>query len=179
MPRPRGRPPKYGRPTKIVAVTLPEEVVAALSRVHEDLGWAIVTLVGEHRQRTSDASPESGTRKTRRPARELTDEAELVSIGAGQSLIVVNAATVRSLPGVQMIPFTETRSFLAFEPGKGMADLELAVHDRLERLRAGSRERRAVERLLNRLRKWRKDASLGFAQRSIILVSDVKPPAEA
>lgn len=175
MPRPRGRPPKYGRPTKIVAVTLPEEVVLALSKVHDDIGWAIVALVAEHRQRATSESV--GSRSVRRPTREVQPEAELVSVGAGQSLIVVNAAIVRSLPGVQMIPFTETRSFLAFEPGKGMADLELAVHDRLEQLRGGSREYRAVERLLTLLRKWRKDERLAFSQRSIILVSEPKSAA--
>ena len=40
----RGRPPKFGRPGRVVALTLPEEVVLGLRKVNADLAWAIVTL---------------------------------------------------------------------------------------------------------------------------------------
>ncbi len=43
--RKRGRPPKFGRPSEVVALTLPEEVVSGLRRLHPDLAWAVVTLV--------------------------------------------------------------------------------------------------------------------------------------
>ena len=41
----RGRPPKFGRPSQVVALTLPQDVLHALRTVHRDLGWAIVRLV--------------------------------------------------------------------------------------------------------------------------------------
>jgi hypothetical protein len=169
MPRPRGRPPKYGTPSKIVAVTLPEEVVAELEGLHDDLGWAIVRLVEQRRKSASTKKP--FTRGRRAASAATVAAAELVTVGAGMALIVVNSAAVRSLPGVQMIPLSGSEAFLALEPGRGMADLEIAVMDRLEHLRPRSRERVAVEQLLAKLRGWRRDTHLAFHSRAIILVA--------
>jgi hypothetical protein len=169
MPRPRGRPPKYGSPSKIIAVTLPEDVVQDLEQLHDDLGWAIVRLVEQRRKESRPKKPVTTGRKATRAARVAA--AELVGVGTGMSLIVVNSAAVRSIPGVQMIPLSESEAFLALEPGKGMSDLELAVHDRLEHVRATSRERAALERLLTQLRRWRRDSHRAFHSRAIVLVS--------
>lgn len=169
MPGRRGRPQKYGSPSKIVALTLPEDVVNDLQAIHKDLGWAIVRVVEQcHRRGTSMAEMGKRGRLAHEPER--VAEVELVSVGSGQALIVVNSAVVRSLPGVQLIPLSETQAFLALDPGKGMADLELAVLDRLEELPEGSRERPAIEALLGKLRRWRRDSQLVFHPRAIILV---------
>jgi hypothetical protein len=157
----RGRPPKYGRPSQVVALTLPQEVVDALGRLHTDLGWAIVTLV----EKTSHPAP---------PASPL-GHAALVEIGDGQRLIVVNSAMLRSIPGVQLVPLSQTQAFLALDPGRGMADLELAVVDRLEQPTTSGRERQALARLRAQLRKWRRDPHLQFLTRSIILVAKRRP----
>ena len=148
----RGRPPKYGTPSKIVAVTLPEEIVSELKQVQDDLGWAIVRLVEEHRHVKKGRLPAASRPSA---AASTLAAAELVSAGSGQSLIVVNSAVVRSIPGVQMIPLSETEAFLALEPGKGMADLELAVQDHFESMRAKSKGKDALGRLLAQLRRWR------------------------
>lgn len=153
----RGRPSKYGRPGQVVAVTLPHEVIGALRKVHSDLGWAIVALVDK-------------VRSTAKPA-DAPAEAELVKMGAGVCLIVVNPAILRGLPGVQMIPLSGTQAFLALEPGRGMADLEIAVLDRLESLPPGGREQQAMLRFRDRLRRWRRDSHWDFQGRSIILAS--------
>lgn len=154
--RSRGRPPKYDRPSQVVAVTLPVDVVKALSRLHSDIGWAIVSLV-EKTRANGEASPSP-------------EDAQLVEIGAHESLIVVTSDILRSLPGVQMIALSDTQSFLALEPGCGMSDLEIAVIDRIEHLRAGNAERVALERLRAQLRKWRRDPRLRFHARSLIIV---------
>ena len=125
--------------------------------LHLDLGWAIVALVEKSRRTPPPVSP-------------IVD-AELVEIGDGQRLIVINSAIFRALPGVQMVPLSGTQAFLALEPGRGMADLELAVLDRLERPLTSDRERQALVRLRDQLRKWRRDPHLQFQGRSIILVS--------
>jgi hypothetical protein len=172
MPGRRGRPPKYGSPSKIVAVTLPEDVVEQLKGIHDDLGWAIVRVVEQWQSKR--ASAQAAARKGR-PAAEPGEvvEAELASVAPGQALIVVNSAAVRSLPGVQLIPISDGQAFLALEPGKAMADLELAVLDRLESLPPGSRDRAAVDGLLRKLQRWRRDERLAFHSRAIILVSGV------
>ncbi|HUL72835.1 MAG TPA: hypothetical protein VLT86_07020 [Vicinamibacterales bacterium] len=152
----RGRPHKYGRPSKVVALTLPIEVIEALRASHSDLGWAVVKLVEK-----------AGGRAARPAAADF----QLVEVGAGASLIVVDPASIERLPAVQIVPLSDHEAFLALAPGRGMADLEIAVVDQMERLRAGTPERRAAERLRQQLRAWRKDSRLTFESRSIILVT--------
>jgi len=158
VPGKRGRPQKFGRPSDVVALTLPKEVIAGLRRVHEDLAWAIVTMF-EKRPPTYVSEPA---------------DVELVTIAGEQSLIVVNRAVFKRLPGVEIVPLTAQRAFLALDAGRGMADLELAVIDRLESAAVGSRERKALAGLLAELRRWRHDPRLRFHTRAIIVVERVR-----
>ena len=152
----RGRPQKFGRPSRVVALTLPEEVVRGLGKIHPDLGWSIVALF--------EKSPTKS-----RPAEEQPD-VELVAIGERQSLIAVNCEVLKSLPGINIIPLSGNRAFLALEPTHGMADLELAVIDRLERAPSDQKERNVLMKFRAQLRAWRRDNSLRFHTRSIIVV---------
>lgn len=155
-PARRGRPHKYGRPSQVVALTLPKEVIETLRTSHSDLGWAVVKLV-ENTAAPRKRQPPTGV--------------QLVEIGSGASLIVVNPSVIQDLPTVQMVPLSDHEAFLALAPGRGMADLEIAVVDQLERLHAGTPERRAAEQLRHQLRAWRRDTRLRFDVRSIILVT--------
>jgi len=75
----RGRPLTFGRPGQVVALTLPEEVVAGLERIDGDIAWAVVRLYEREARRTTAAHPERAV-------------AELVCIADRRSLIVVNRA---------------------------------------------------------------------------------------
>jgi hypothetical protein len=153
----RGRPPKFGRPSQVVALTLPEAVVRGLRRINEDIAWAIVHMF---EQEAAPPAADGGRQ----------EDAELVAIGEARSLIVVNRTIFRQLPGVHIIPLSDTRAFLALEPGKGMTDLELAVIDRLDHGALGSREREALDHLRAKLREWRQHPQLHFSTRAIIEV---------
>lgn len=155
-PHKRGRPQKYGQPARIVAITLPVDVVDTLHQIDGDLGWAIVSVVEKTQGRST---------------RRSVPEAELVEIGGGHSLIVVDPSVFRSLPGVDIVPFSHNQAFLALESGRGMAELELAVHDRIAQLKPGSRALAPMQRLLGQLQAWRRSRALTFGTRSIILVS--------
>jgi hypothetical protein len=152
----RGRPSKFGRPSQVTALTLPDEVVKGLRKINPDLAWAIVHLF--------EKSP-----KTHAPNGANSD-AELVKIADRRSLIVVSRAAFRALPGVHMVPLDATHAFLALESGRGLADLELAVIERLEGKHASPRERKALVELREQLSSWRHDRSLKFHSRSIIVV---------
>jgi len=152
--RRRGRPPKFGRPSQLVALTLPIDVVRGLQRVDKDIARAIVRVF-EGTVPAGDDSP-----RDRRP------DAELVRIADRRSLIVVNSAVIQSLPGVNVVPLDATRAFLALEPGRGVSDLELAVIDRLDDA-VETRERQALGQLRRQLKAWRRDAALRFHSRSI------------
>jgi hypothetical protein len=153
----RGRPSKFGRPSEVVALTLPEEVVRGLRKIDADLAWAIVTLF-ERGPRRPAPTP------VRRPV------AELALVGGGRALIVVSRSVIRSLPGITIIPLDAERAFLALAPGQGMSDLELAVIDRLENAAGSARERGALAAFRAQLRRWRHDPSLHISPRSIIVV---------
>lgn len=159
--RGRGRPPKFGRPSRVVALTLPEDTIQALNEVDEDTGWAIVKLLEDE-----------PVREARRPKQ---PDVELVTIAARRSLIVVNRALFHRLPGVSIVPLTATRAFLALEVGRGVSDLELVVIDQLAVRGLAARERRALQSLRRHLAEWRHDHGLAFHTRAIIVVEETAP----
>jgi hypothetical protein len=157
MPTRRGRPSKFGRPSQVVALTLPDDVVRGLRRIDPDVGWAIVSLL--------EKSPAGNAAE---PA--ARPDVELVTIADRRSLIVVNRTVIQHLRGVNIIRLHGDRAFLAIDSGRGMADLELAVLDSLEDTAVASRERKALQTLRGQLRAWRVDRSLRFHAESIIVV---------
>ncbi|HEY7286207.1 MAG TPA: hypothetical protein VH497_12225 [Vicinamibacterales bacterium] len=152
----RGRPPKFGSPGQVVAITLPQEVVRGLRRVHADLAWAIVRLFRK--------------RSERMPRRTSSADSELVNVAKGRSLIVVNREVFKELPGINMIPLHGDRAFLALDRDAGIADLELAVVERMASRGIGGRERTALADLRGHLRRWRRNPGLRCHVRSIIVV---------
>jgi hypothetical protein len=156
----RGRPPKFGCPAQVVALTLPQDVVDGLRRIDGDLAWAVVRLYER----------EAGRARMPRGDRAI---AELVRIAERRHLIVVDRAALTRLPGVTLIPVSPTRAFAALEPGLGLNDLELAVSERLDDADLDEREHRALARLRAQLRRWRRDRGLRFHIRAIIEVEQV------
>jgi hypothetical protein len=165
--RRRGRPSKFGRPSRVVALTLPEDAIDRLRRVHRDLGWAIVNLLDKE-PHTAPARP-----------REVQPDVELVPVTESRSLIVVNREIFANLPGVNIIPLSGSRAFLALDIDRGMSDLELAVTDRLADPAVGRRERQALVHLRVQLGTWRRNHDLQFHTRAIIVVERrVKKPTD-
>ena len=153
--RRRGRPHKFGRPSQLVTVTLPADVVRKLRSIDRDLARAIVQMF------TSMSADETAS------APQL--DAELLSIADRHSLIVVNSSVIRDLPGVNIVPLDGTRAFLALDAGRGASDLELAVIDRLDET-LDAREQQALKQLRQSLKVWRHDPALRFHGRAIIVV---------
>jgi len=158
--RPRGRPSKFGRPSRVVAVTLPHDAIDRLRRVHRDLGWAIMMLLDKE-------APEPAPR---RAEREAEPDVELVTVADRRSLIVINREHIRHLPGVNLIPLRGNSAFLALDIDRGMSDLELAVTDRLDEPTIDRDEARALAELRAQLSTWRRDHGLRFHRRAIIVV---------
>jgi hypothetical protein len=158
----RGRPLKFGRPTQVLTLTLPQDVVDWLTSMHPDPAWAIVSL---HDRLVP---------RDRQPRRRALPRVELARLRGRQALIVVDPSVYRALPGVSVIPVAAGRAFLAFDAGRGVADLELAILDRLEQPGVGTAERRGLESLLGEVRGWRRARGYRFSTRSIILVEERK-----
>jgi hypothetical protein len=155
-----GRPAKFGRPSRVVAFTLPDDAIDRLRQVHRDVGWAIVKLLD--------------TQSVPRPApKDVPHDVELVTVADRRALIVVNQEVIRNLPGVNIIPLGGNRAFLALDIDRGLSDLELATMDRLTDGPANRREREALTTLQAQLRTWRRDQALRFHTRAIIVVERV------
>jgi hypothetical protein len=155
----RGRPLKFGRPARLVTVTLPEDVLAWLASLNPDPGWAIVNLY-------------EGARHRRQAARERP-LAELVQLPGRRALILVRPEIFRGIPAISLIPLQDGRAFLALEPGRGIADLEIAVLDRLEHAKTPRHEREHLSSVRALIKRWRQEG-LRFETRSII-VAERKP----
>ncbi len=149
----RGRPLKFGRPTQLITLTLPKDVVAWLTGVDDDLARALVKL---HERSTKTAN-----------ARRI-DLAGLVQLPGDRALILVRPDYFDKLKGVSLIPLADGRAFLALEPTKGVADLELAVLDRLEAPAVAAVERDALAQLRALLQQWRLEG-VAFESRSIVI----------
>jgi hypothetical protein len=157
----RGRPLKFGRPAQLVALTLPHDVVQGLQRIHSDPAWAIVSLY----EKLGD--------KAHRPSRESGSHIELARLSPDSALIVVDPQLIQSVPGVSVVPVAAGRAFLAFGEGRGLADLEVAVLDRLQNGKVSPAVRKQLVVLHRQIRGWRRSRRLRFSTRSIIIVERV------
>jgi hypothetical protein len=148
--RKRGRPQKFGRAAELISLTLPADVIEWLTSMDDDIGWAIVKLY----------------ERATKPRAKDGDVAQLVRFPGDRALILVQAALFKDMPGVSLIPLADGRGFLAMETGKGVADLELFVLDRLDDRKIDAEERAALTlRLL--LKQWRQEG-IRFESRSIV-----------
>jgi len=151
----RGRPLKFGRPTRPLSVSLPDDVIAWLETLDPDPAWAIVSLFEKARTRHVGPTP-------RAPA-------ELVQLPGKRALILVTPDVFDGLAGVSVIRLSDGRGFLALQPGKGYADLELAVVDMIDAAGVSPDRRQALVEIRKQLREWRQ-SGLAFEARSILVV---------
>jgi hypothetical protein len=142
----------------LLALTLPHDVLAALRRIHPDPAWAIV-LLHEKVAKTQHRAPS--------PAKPAIELAELSPRSA---LIVVDPQTVRSVPGMSVVPVASGRAFLAFDEGRGLADLELAIIEQLQDPKVSRTAREEMNALRRQVRDWRRGRGFRVSKRSIILV---------
>jgi hypothetical protein len=155
VPAKRGRPLKFGRPTQLLTVSLPADVVAWLKRVDPDPAWAIVSLF------------EKATRDAAKRGQQQT--AELVQLPGKRALILVRPDAFVGVSGVSVVPLSDGRGFLALESGRGIADLEVAVVDKLDAAALAATQRLALTEVRRLLRDWRQQG-LQFVSRSILVV---------
>jgi len=150
--RKRGRPQKFGRAAQLISLTVPSDVISWLESIDDDMAWAFVKIF----------APSTKNRVKN------VEVAELVRFPGDAALIVVRPELFASLPGVSLIHIAEGRALLALEHGKGVADLELFILDRLEDRKLTAAEKNALEQLRTMLKGWRQQG-IRFESRSIIV----------
>lgn len=155
--RKRGRPQKFGRAAQLISLTLPRDVINWLQDIDDDLAWAVVKIF---------------ERSTKNRTRQV-EIAQLVRFPGDAALILVRPELFQNLPGVSLIQLADGRALLALEHGKGTADLELIVVDRLDKKTLSAEERTALTQLRQMLRSWRQQG-IRFETRSIIVARGQK-----
>jgi len=151
----RGRPRKYGRPSRAVTFTLPEDVLSRLSVIDADVGRAIVRLV-EHRRNA--------------PVRHAP-HAELARYGNHAVIVVNPAKALKRLPGVELVPIGNGRALISLGGSHSIAQLELALRDALEAKQLSDAERETLEAVAAVLRRARQARGLSVEQRTIIVLA--------
>src|SRR5262245_21742630 len=156
-----GRPPKYGRPSHAITVTLPEDVLTRLKGLDADLGRAIVALV-EQRDRRKLASPQIAP-------------AHIASYGNHAVIVVNPAKALKRLPGVQLVPAGNGQSLISLEEPNSISRLELNIGDALEAPDISDAERQTLEAIAGILRRARRSRGMTLKERSIIVLESKRP----
>ena len=145
---------KYGRASRAVTVTLPEDVLARLSAVDTDLGRAIVMLAERHGK----------------PRARVPRAAEIAAFGKHAVIIVNPVRALKRLPGVQLIPIGNGRALISLDRSNSISQLELDVRDAIERSDVREPERQTLETIADILRQTRLSRSISLEERTIIVL---------
>lgn len=149
----RGRPQKYGRQSRAIALTLPEDVIERLAAIDADLGRAIVQLV------------ERAPSPRRAPPR-----AEVVPYGPRAVIVVTPVRALAKISGVQLIPVGSGRALISLETRNAIPKLELDIRDALEGDEVGARERQTLEAIAGILREARLSKATSIEERTVIVL---------
>jgi hypothetical protein len=150
-----GRPSKYGRPSRAVTVTLPEDVLDGLEAIDADLGRAIVKL-----------AERPGVPRARAAL-----PAELAAYGNHAVIIVNPAKALKRLAGVQLIPVGNGRALISLARPHSIPELELAVRDAIESGAMSPRERHTLEAIVEILQRARHSRGVSLEERTIIVLA--------
>jgi hypothetical protein len=148
-----GRPRKFGRPSRTVTVTLPEDVLGRLEAIDVDLGRAIVTTVEQKRPRRAAG----------------VQPAELASYGTHSVIVVPPFKALKQILGVELVPIGANRALISLEPHH-IPELELEVRDALERDAVRHPERLTFQAVADILRRARLSHDFSIEERTIIVL---------
>jgi len=147
-----GRPRKFGRPSRSVTVTLPEDVLTRLAGIDTDLARAIVALVERRRADMRAVKP-----------------AEISSYGSHAVIIVTPVQALKRIAGVQLVPIGNGRALISLERTQSIAGFELELVDALAQSRTSELERQTLGAIVEILRQTRRSHRSILEARTIIV----------
>lgn len=160
----RGRPRKFARPSRAVTLTLPEEVLDALTALDPDLSRAVVRVT----------QPELAKRPH--------PPAELAAFGQHAVIIVNPSSTLERLTGVMLVPLPDGRALISFDEPRTIAELELQIQDLVDDPRVAAADKVMFQQVSGILRDARRDHGVAVQRRNIIVLEKVhaaRPRASA
>lgn len=149
----RGRPQKFGRPSRAITLTLPEDVIAALTSVDEDLSRAVVRLT---QPLVADVVP--------------MPPAELSKYGDSAVIVIKPVEALRRIPGVTLVPLPDGRALISLEGTMTTPDFELKIRDVLDESNLEAGDRSVITSIVEILKSARRTRGVEVRQRSIIVL---------
>jgi len=149
----RGRPPKFGRPSRAVTLTLPEDVIAVLRSMDEDLSRSVVRLVQPLTVGTAARPP-----------------AELERHGDSAIIVFRPVKALRTMPGVTLVPLPDGRALVSLEGTLGVHEFELRLRDTLTEDGLDDLSRSVLTSIAEILKTARRTKGVLVHQRSIIVL---------
>ena len=150
-----GRPRKFGRPSRAVTLTLPDDVIATLESIDKDLGQAVVRM----------ALPLTAEVYAYAPA-------ELFKYVDSAVIVVKRMAALEQISGVTLVPLPDGRALISLDESLSLSDLELKLRDTIDEARDRSTpsERAALTTIVDILKTARHTKGLRVVRRSIIVL---------
>jgi hypothetical protein len=150
----RGRPSKFGRPSRAVTVTLPDDVVTAFRALDPDLSRAIVH------------ASEIAAARAGGPAVALS------RYGSSAVIVVTPNRVVERLAGVALVPLPDGRALISLDRNTSVAEFEVLLRDALVETDTTAEERASLEAIGEILRKARHSRGVHLNQRNIIVLEN-------
>ncbi len=148
----RGRPRKFLGSSRAITLTLPEQVIAALRGIDEDLSRAVVRLAQPQMKKQPHAP------------------AELAAFGRRAVIVVNPTRTLEERTGVGLIPLSDGRALISFEQTTTIEQLELMLWDAVDNRGLPAEDQRVFEAVAQILRSARRSDAVALRQRNIILL---------
>ena len=149
----RGRPRKFNRPSRAVTLTLPEDVIAALTTIDADLSLAVVRTM-QQLVPTPERSP-----------------AELTVFAGDRAVIVVpRSRALRTRTGVELVPLSDGRALLAFDSHLSVSQFELALVDALADPGLEGEDRLLFAALVDILKNARRNDGVQIGRQNIVVL---------
>lgn len=153
-----GRPQKFGRPSRAVTLTLPEDVIAALTRLDDDLGRAVVRVA---QPLAADVVPHA--------------PAELAKHGDSAVIVIRPVAALERIAGVTLVPLPDGRALISLDDSMSIYEFELKLRDALNERRGLDRSERSVMASIGEiLKSARQTKGVSLHQRRIIVLQSAR-----
>ena len=134
-----------------MTLTLPSRLVDLLRAEDPDLSRAVSNGLDAHAV----------------PRRLIVD---VMRVGRRESLIIINPMLLPTLRDCSFIRLAADRAFIALKPSGTLADLALAVADRLEDADVTRQQKAALRALRRALRTWRLDRKVNVTHKAILIL---------
>ena len=149
-----GRPRKFDRPSKVVALTLPEDVIAALGRLDDDLARAVVRL-------SQPLVADRGEYST----------VELSQHHDDAVIVVRPSKALERIGGVTLVPLPDGRALISLDESMSVTEFELKLLYALDAEKAmTAADRSVLSSIADILRHARQTKGVSLQERSIIVL---------